>query len=440
MKKIIYLLVFAVFYGNIFAQVDTYKLSLSQSIQLGLKNRFDAKESRLNIDIAENKQAKSQKGLLPDISASGKVTYNGQLQPTIVPAGLLGFTKAEKIDLGMKNNTSLSFDFNYNIYKPGLYTDIQIASNNLDLEKEKNIKNNIDIKIEIIEAYNDVLLKSLQYEIAQQNRNRYKEYYELSNGKFNNGALLESDMLQAELDFKNATANAEKYRQNYILSIQNFKHKINVPLQSIIILTDSLHAPAENDINQNISNNATTNRSEIKQLMIQHTGYELQIKKAKENYFPTLSIFASYTQLFQGSKFDYSNSFYWSPINYIGVKLSIPITESIKNINSVEQYKLEMAQNSYNMEQKTSDVIFEVQEAMTNLDNAKQNLTVANNNFILSQKVYELKKQQYNSGSFSYEKLLDTEKSLSTTEQEYVIAVYNYIIAKINYQKAAGSF
>ena len=440
MKKVIYILILSVFCGTITAQIDTIKLSLNQAIELGLNNRFDAKSGALNIDMAKNKVVMSKKELLPDILANGKITYNGQVEPTIVSAGLLGFTESQKIALSMKNNTAFSLDLNYAVYKPGLYTDIKIASNNLDMEKEKNNKSNNDIKVEIAEAYDNVLLKYLQFEIARRNENRYKEYYNLASGKYSNGALLENDMQLAELDYKNAKANSEKQRQNYLLSIQNMKCRINVPLQSVIIFTDSLKSSFETNIGVNPTNNAIVNRSEIKQLRIQQLGYELQLKKAKQNYLPTLSLFANYTQFFQNEGFNYSDNFFWSPISYVGAKLSIPISGSFKNINQVKEFNLKLAQSNFEMKQKTTDVQYEMQEAATKLNNARQNLTVTNDNYLLSQKIYELKKQQYSLGSFLYEKLLDTEKSLSTTEQEYITGVYDFLIAKINYQKATGMY
>ena len=440
MKKVIYILILSVFCGTITAQIDTIKLSLNQAIELGLNNRFDAKSGVLNIDMAKNKVVMSKKELLPDILANGKITYNGQVEPTIVSAGLLGFTESQKIALSMKNNTAFSLDLNYAVYKPGLYTDIKIASNNLDMEKEKNNKSNNDIKVEIAEAYDNVLLKYLQFEIARRNENRYKEYYNLASGKYSNGALLENDMQLAELDYKNAKANSEKQRQNYLLSIQNMKCRINVPLQSVIIFTDSLKSSFETNIGVNPTNNAIVNRSEIKQLRIQQLGYELQLKKAKQNYLPTLSLFANYTQFFQNEGFNYSDNFFWSPISYVGAKLSIPISGSFKNINQVKEFNLKLAQSNFEMKQKTTDVQYEMQEAATTLNNARQNLTVTNDNYLLSQKIYELKKQQYSLGSFLYEKLLDTEKSLSTTEQEYITGVYDFLIAKINYQKATGMY
>ena len=439
MKKIIYILVIAAMCSNLSAQNDTLKLSMNQAIQLGLANRFDIKGNHLNTDLARNRLTKSNKELLPDLSANGKMVYYGQLQPSIIPAGYLGFTEPMKIAIGMKNNTSLALDLNYIIYKPGLYTDIKIASNNLLLEEEKNNKTDINIKVEIAEVYDNTLLKSLQYEIAKKNESRYKEYYDLTKGKYSNGAILESDMLLAELDYKNAIAATEKQKQDYILSIENLKYKINIPEQSVVILTDSLHSD-EAGIGDVLSTDALTKRSEIKQLAIEQGGNELQLKKARQNYFPSLSLFANYTQFYQGPQFDYSNNFYWAPVNYVGVKLSIPITGSFKNTNSVKEYKLKLVQTDFALKQKTADIQYEVQESLTRLYNAKQNLVTANDNYLLSQKIYKLKKQQYNSGSFSYEKLLDTEKSLSGTEQEYISAVYSFMIAKISYQKAVGNY
>jgi len=439
MKKIIYILVLAVVCGKLSAQNDTLKLSLEQAIQIGMSNRFDVKGDHLNTDIARNRLIKTRRELLPDLTASGKLLYYGELQPSIIPAGYLGFTEPKKIAIGMKNNTSFALDLNYTIYKPGLYTDKKIASNNLVMEEERNKKSDINIKIEIAEAYDNILLESLQYKIAQKNAGRYKEYYELTRGKYSSGAILESDMLLAELDYKNAIAGLEKQKQEYMLSTKNLKYKINVPEQTVVVLTDSLHS-GEAGMDDELSADGLTKRSEIKQLEIEQAGNELQLKKAKENNLPSVSLFGNYTKFYQGPQFDYSNNFYWSPVNYVGVKLSVPITGSIKNTNTVKEYKLKMAQTDFILKQRTADIRYEIQESRTRLNNAGQNLETAKDNYLLSQKVYELKKQQYDSGSLSYEKLLDTEKSLSATEQEYISAVYSFLIAKINYLKAIGNY
>ena len=146
-------------------------------------------------------------------------------------------------------------------------------------------------------------------------------------------------------------------------------------------------------------------------------------------------------RFYQGPQFDYSNNFYWAPVNYVGVKLSIPITGSFKNTNSVKEYKLKMAQTDFTPESRKLQIYStKYRNPLPGSIMPGKTWRLQKNNYLLSQKVYELKKQQYDSGSFSYEKLLDTEKSLSATEQEYISSVYSYLIAKINFQKAVGNY
>ena len=109
MKKLVIFLFIAAF-GKLSAQTDTLKLSLNQAMQLGIINRFDVKANRMDIDIAKNNLLKSKKELLPELTVNGKLTYYGQIQPSIIPAGYLGFTEPKKIAIGMKNNTALSMD------------------------------------------------------------------------------------------------------------------------------------------------------------------------------------------------------------------------------------------------------------------------------------------------------------------------------------------
>jgi outer membrane protein len=440
MKTILFSGLIAAMSCNLLAQNDTIRLTLEQATQLAISSRYDVKADSLNTNKAESELIKSKKELLPDISASGKLTYYAQLQPSIIPAGYLGLTSPEKVAIGMKNNTAFALDLNYTIYKPGLYTDLRIAKNNLALSREKNIQKNHDVKTEISESYYNVLLKELQLDIATKIEKRYQEYFELAKGKFQNGSLIESNALQAELDYKTAKANTEKQKQNYLLSKQYLQHKVNIPTQSVVILIDSLQSVQCITTNDSTSPPINTNRSELKQLAIEQDGNALQLKKTKQNYLPALSVFANYTRLFQGPEFNYSNSFYWAPVNYIGAKFSIPITGSIKNTNFIHESKLRILQTNYALKQKTANIEYEIQQAFAKLVNAKRNLLVAKSNYTLSQKVYELTQKQYGLGAFSYEKLLDTEKSLTSAEQDYITTVYDFLIAKITLQKATGIY
>ena len=188
--------------STVTAQTDTLKVSLKQAVETGLKNRYDVRSNKYNISIAENAINKSKKEWIPDITGSGNLRYNSQLQERIIPAGILGNSTSMTFSLDTKTNSVYSLDLTQAIYKPEITSNINIAKNDLELEKEKNRQFEINTKTAITESYLNILLKELQFKIAKENEIRYSEYLEVAEGKYKYGSLLENDFLKAKLDYK----------------------------------------------------------------------------------------------------------------------------------------------------------------------------------------------------------------------------------------------
>ncbi len=423
--------------STVTAQTDTLKVSLKQAVETGLKNRYDVRSNKYNISIAENAINKSKKEWIPDITGSGNLRYNSQLQERIIPAGILGNSTSMTFSLDTKTNSVYSLDLTQAIYKPEITSNINIAKNDLELEKEKNRQFEINTKTAITESYLNILLKELQFKIAKENEIRYSEYLEVAEGKYKYGSLLENDFLKAKLDYKNAKVETQKSQQNYNLAINNFKYQINIDSGTIVILTDRLNS-VSGSMNPPQQQDAATNRTEIKQLQLIKENNELQLKKAHQNILPTVSLFANYSSQFQYSNFDYAQKDWWSPYSYVGVKISLPITSNFKNSNTVRESEFKSAKTGIDIKQKAADINYEIQKASSELGNALQNMQTTKANYDLSNTIYENQKQQYNLGSLQYSSLLDTEKTLNTAEQNYIKAVYDYLIAMLDYDKALG--
>lgn len=299
---------------------------------------------------------------------------------------------------------------------------------------------NLNVRLQIAEAYYNVLLNSLQVQIGRENEARYGEYYALEKGRAGLGVVTESEVLQAELDYDNARSATEILQQKLSLSLSNLRYRTNVPGQTVIILTDSLQE-IENSQPALITDQDTyRSRSDLKELLIEQDGIQLQMKKARQNFLPSLSLFADYTQLFQGSGFGYSNTFFWSPVDYVGLRFSVPLTGNLKNSHIYREFRIKQSQTDYYLNQKTADIQYEIQSATTRLADAGKNLRIARDTYALSKKLYLLKKQEFTFGSFSYDHLLDTEKSLSNAEQGYISAVYELLLSDLNYHRALGVY
>lgn len=438
MKKIFYIILLLVPGNALWAQTDTLRLSLKQAIETGLNNRYDLQANAYNISIAEKEAAKSKKEWLPEIVASGNLRYNSQLQKRFIPAGVLGNTEPMSFSMDTKTNSVYALDLNQVLYKPGIFTDTKIARNNKELEEEKQHQLELNTRTAITESYLNILLKELQLRIAKDNETRYSEYLDVVKGEYTNGALLENDYLRAQLDYENARVETMKMSQNYDLAMSNFRYQINSEPNVVILLTDSLNA-ITTTVPLQQAQISVSNRTELKQLQIIKENYDLQIKKTRQNALPSVSLFANYSNQFQYQNFDYSQKSGWSPYNYVGIKISVPLTSNFKNSNAIQESKYKSKKTEYDIKQKTVDVNYEIQKTYAELNNAFKNLQSTKANYGLSKSIYTNQQQQYNLGSFLYSSLLDTEKTLSTAEQNYIKAVYDYMIARIDYEKASAT-
>ncbi len=431
MKNIVIAIMFLVSI-KVHAQ-DTIVLSLPQSYELGLKNRFDAQANKINVDLANNTVEKSKKEWLPDINATGDIRYNTQLQTMVFPDGF-GNGVSTVITMGTKNNTLFALDLTQPIYKPGINTDIKIAKNNALLEQEKNREKNISIKQSIAQAYLNVILKEVQWKSADEVTKRNAEYYSLAEEKYKLGVLLENDYLKSQLDYENAKHSELKTKQNYDLAMMQLKFQLNIDNATTLILSDSIESIQNQEALIEADN---VERTELKQLDLQYKSNELNLKKSQYYFLPTISLTANYSTQFQAETFDYKRN-EWSPFNYVGVKFSLPITGNIKNRNTKNEYRLKMTQTELNLKQKQQEISIEILQYKTELENAEKSIIESKNNLLLSKKVHQSQLNTYRLGTASYSSLLDTESSLETSEQNYIEAVYNFLLARINYEKAIG--
>lgn len=438
MKKISYIT--ALFLcAPLWMSAQTLDLSLEQAIALGLKNRYDVQADRYDLNIADNAVQKAKKEWIPEVTGVGNLRYNTQLQSTYIPGGFAGLPEPMLVALGAKNITVFGLDLNQTIYKPGITTDVKIAKNNVELEKEKNRQDENSIRQKITESYLNVLLRELQWKIAQNNEQRYSEYLGVAEGKMKNGSLIENDFLRSKLDYENARIETQKAKQNYELSLVQLKYQVNAPQEANLRLAENLDNVKMLNGSLSIAE-GVDNRTEIKQMRLQLSGSKLMVNKVKQNSIPTISAFANYSYQFTYTNFSYAQRQWWSPFSYVGLRFTVPITANIKGYNSIKEYTLKSEQLDWYLKQRTSDVTYQIQSAGTELENAKQNMQTAKSNYDLSQTIYANQRQQYDLGSLQYGNLLDTERSLSTAEQNYIKSVYDYLVTQINYQKAIGNF
>lgn len=341
------------------------------------------------------------------------------------------------MSLGAKNQSTFGLALSQPIYKPNIKTDIKIAKAQQQLSEEQLRGYKIEIKNSISTAYLNVLLKGLQYDLAKNEEARLQKYAELTEGAYQNGTVIKNNYLRAKLDYQNTQAKAETVHQDYDLAMEHLKYQMNIPVETEIELTDSI-GQMNMEYSLNPQSDLAENRTEIKQLILEQKENDLQLKKIKKNVLPTVSFIGYYGQWFQSKDFRYGESKWWAPQSYVGLKVSIPISAHIINKNNISGQEMLQKQLNLDLEQKKTDVNYEIQKSVTDLQNNRRNMQTAKENYQLSQTIYQNQQQQFEIGAFLFRDLLDTEKSLHEAEQLYIRSVYDYMMSLLEYQKAAG--
>lgn len=432
MKKNLLLILLLITGAMSYAQT---RLSRSEAIQLGLKNRFDVQANQYDVTIAATKVKQTTNKWLPELSGDGQIKYSPQLQNTVIPGGILpGYDETILLPLMVKNETVFGLNLVQPLFNPTLKADTKLAGTELALQKEKNHAAQIAIMLQISRAYLDVQLKGLQKRVAADIAERNHEYETIATGMFNNGTLIENYYLRARLDRENADQLSKQADQNYDLSMLNLHYQLNVPAETPLLLSDSLDAVSL------AYDNINGERTEIRQLQLQQQENKINLQKYKQDLLPSLSISANYSQLFLSDKFNYGTSKWWSPFSYVALNMHVPISAHVKNKAVLSEYKQKISQQELLLQQQIADINYEVQQARTLLANALLNQKNAKDSYELSKTIFHNQQEQYRLGAFDYSALLDTEKSLSTTERNYIQSAYELMLAQIQLQKATNNF
>lgn len=237
--------------------------------------------------------------------------------------------------------------------------------------------------------------------------------------------------------------NLETERENVIrllaLNYNLLKFQMGMPVETALTLKDSIES-----INLDKEPETTPadtisyqNRIEYSLLQTQKRLNQLDLKRYKSQYLPSLSAFGSTSQSYQANNFTnlYQQNF---PTTVIGLRLSVPIISGGQNLYRVRNAKLEVLRAENNINNLKNTINLEISQAQTNYNNGVQSLGNQQRNRELALEVLRVSKVKYEQGVGSSIEVTTAETSLREAENNYVNALYDLLINKVNLDKALG--
>lgn len=411
------------------------QLTLSEAVNYALQNKSEAVKARLDVENSEYMIDEVRANALPQISATGSLTYNAILQETALEFG----GQTQIISMGRPWQSTAAISLNQQIFNQAVFTGLKAAKTtrefyriNAQLTEEQVIEKVATTYYEVYKTKSQV--ETLDKTIANTTRVR-----DVIQSLFENGLAKKID-----LDRTNVTLNNIKSsRQQLINALQvqenSLKYLIGMDINTPIELPENTF-----DVTHHSLVDETTsidNRTEIKLLEKQSELLALNKKATEAQAYPSLSLMANYGYLGIGDKFPWFQSYpgaYWSDYAAVGLNLNIPIFNGGSIRAKVKQAQIEMEKLAVDTRDTRLALNLSLQNAITQINNSMITLDTQRNNVNLAKEVLDNVENNYKFGLASLTDLLDAETSYADAQNNYTNALLDFKLAEVQLIKAKG--
>jgi outer membrane protein len=412
--------------------------SLQEAIDYAQRNQSSIQNAKIDEEIAAN-TVKQTVGIgLPQVS--GNLNFNDFLKvPTnLLPGEFFGQPGTQvPVQFGVKYQSSFGLELNQLLFDGTYLVGLQASKTYRELSSKSLKRSRIETAVAVSKAYYSVLVSNEQLSLLDANLLRLKKTLNDTKALYANGFVEKIDVDRLTV----LNNNLETERENVIrlldLNVNLLKFQMGMSIQSKLTLKDSIAGLQVVQAFAVSDTSAYKNRIEYSLLETQKKLNELDLKRYKSQFLPSLSAFGSTSQSLQSNNFGtlFDRSF---PTTVIGFRLAVPIISGGIKLYQVRNAKLEILKTQNNLVNLKNGISLEVEQAQTTYRNGLKSLENQNRNMELAQEVLRVTKIKYEQGVGSSIEVTTAETSLKEAQNNYINALYDLLINKVNMDKALG--
>lgn len=423
-------------------QTDTtaYNFNVSEAIAYALKNQTNVLNAQIDVDKAKN-TVKETIGIgLPQLTGNANFQDFIKVPTSLLPGEFFGQPGTQvPVQFGVKYNSTLGLELNQLLFDGSYIVGLQASNTFRELSGKSLKRTRIETAVSVTQAYYSVLVNAERLKLIDANLRRLTVSVNETQQLFKNGFAEKIDADRLEV-LKN---NLETERENVIrllaLNYNLLKFQMGMPVETQLTLKDSIESINLDKAPETTPSDTSAYQARIEYSLLQTQKRlnQLDLKRYKSQYLPTLSAFGSTSQNYQANSFTdlYQQNF---PTTVIGVRLSFPIIAGGQRIYRVRNAKLEVLRAENNITNLKNTINLEISQSQTNYNNGVQSLANQQRNRELAQEVLRVSKVKYEEGVGSSIEVTTAETSLREAENNYVNALYDLLINKVNLDKALG--
>jgi outer membrane protein len=403
--------------------------TLENVIRYALRHQPAIQQALVNEQITEYTIKSRLADWYPQINFGYSFQHNFQL-----PVFIFG-TEVRRI--GVENTSSLQANLSQNIFNRDVLLASRTARDVRQLAKQNTSSSKIDVAVNVMKAFYDVLTTLQQIKATAEDTVRLSRSLRDAFNQYRAGVADRTDYKRATIALNNSRAllntNQEvlKARVEYLKSLMGYP-----PNEELSIRYDSLQM--ENDIALDTTTDINyDSRIEFRLLATQRRLQEADLRYNKWSFLPTVNANGAYILNYQNNEFNklYSSNF---PNSFAGLSVAWPIFQGGKRKYDINAAKWRLKNIDWGIEQLKNNINAEYAQAIASYKSNLINYSAIKENLALAQEVYDVIQLQYRSGIKTYLEVITAETDLRTARINYFNALNQVLASKVDVQRALG--
>lgn len=350
-----------------------------------------------------------------------------------------GGDELQELQFGLKNSLTASLTANALLFDGSFFVGLRAAKLYKELVAREMVQTTTDVKLSVSKAYLAVLIARKNREIVDKNIQNLSESLRETRAIYENGFAEKLDVDRLELSLANLRTEADKLDRMIQVSINLLKFQMGYPMEENIELTDDIDrliAQTSLDSESLESEIDPSNRPEYDVLQTAENLNELNIKRNKVGYLPSLFAFGSYQQIFQANDISEGR---WFPTTVVGATLNVPIFDGLDKESRIERAQIDLEELRIQKSEFVRSVQLEVRNARSAYLNAWETVERTRASQQLAEEIYNTTQVKYREGVGSSVELSQAERELYSAQANYLNALYELLVARVDLDKALGN-
>jgi outer membrane protein TolC len=436
-----------------------YEITVKEAVDLAYKNVVELKNAEIDyrIQVAKNREILGQ--AYPQLTGNVGANYYMKLPTFLFPDATSTAIYSILKEEGVSGNNGpiteipdptfrqVSFQQPWNLnagvtltqllFQPDVFVGLQARQTALDYSKALVEQAKGKIKDSAYKRYYAILIAEKQLHFIDEGLQRLQKLYHDDSIMYKNGFAEKLDLDKVQVQINNLSTTRSAVANAVEIGYAAMKFAIGLSQNDTVILKDDLTTASLKD---DILNDGFKyeDRAEIRTLSQLKELQQLDLKRNKLGYIPTVAAQANYTINGMGPKFFTSDQTFWFKSSFIGVNVNIPIFNGFQRKYKVQQSRLNVQKLENTITNVKQAIDFEQKVTNSSLKTALFNLDVQERNMQLAEKVYNATKLKFEQGLGSSFEVLQADADMQQAQSSYFSALYNAIVTKISYQYSLG--